>query len=481
MLSLLSALLIAQANPTQANPEIVHTQEVRSLPGQLNSVPVFNSNSPEWVKQEGILLSTFPLTDKQVPAAHLNFEFEGKFDIFAHHFTNAVLNGQPLYLGILVENPGSEPVTIKILEAASYLVQPDAPYIDLPAFADNTANNIHAGPGDRAMSDVLRGLRQAGFPEEVIIPPGESTLLLNHPIPIQGLEPPTNGRSSLMRVESDGKVYVASMAMFGKVNADGTGRSPTLAEWQQMLQTSGLAGPRDRVPTPPEQTTGQLIYGRVAGVSEGSEWQGQLTDRPDSNDLTIPTAGNAFSYAIATVRGGTLGTNQVQTAKMLVRYPDTAYEAHGNYAVSYDLSLPLYNPTDSKQTVTLAVQTPMKENQLSQGGLRFRKTPVGPAYFRNTIRVRYSDNRGESQTRYVHLWHRRGQPGEPLVTLELPPGDRKLVEVDFFYPPDSTPPQVLTVKTLEQNQAGFPIFLVVFGIGTTAITATLLYPRLRHR
>ena len=28
---------------------------------------------------------------------------------------------------------------------------------------------------------------------------------------------------------------------------------------------------------------------------------------------------------------------------MLVRYPDTAYRAHGNYGIRYSFRLPLYN------------------------------------------------------------------------------------------------------------------------------------------
>jgi hypothetical protein len=51
------------------------------------------------------------------------------------------------------------------------------------------------------------------------------------------------------------------------------------------------------------------------------------------------------------------------------------------------------------------------------------------------------------QTRYVHLVQRRGQQGEPLVKLEMKSGEKRLVEVDFIYPPDASPPQVLTVKT----------------------------------
>jgi hypothetical protein len=53
------------------------------------------------------------------------------------------------------------------------------------------------------------------------------------------------------------------------------------------------------------------------------------------------------------------------------------------------------------------------------------------------------------QSRYIHLVQRRGQPGEPLVKLEMKAGETQLVEVDFIEPPDASPPQVLTVKTNE--------------------------------
>ena len=61
-------------SPTPAKPapqEILVNNEVRSLPGSLDNVPMLNSDSPEWVKKEGILLSTFPPEGKKVPAAHL--------------------------------------------------------------------------------------------------------------------------------------------------------------------------------------------------------------------------------------------------------------------------------------------------------------------------------------------------------------------------------------------------------------------------
>lgn len=444
-----ASVVLAQASPTpKPSPQIiVQPQEVRALPGKLDNVPMFNSNSPEWVKTEGILLSTFPPSGKAVPAAHLNFPFQGRFDVFLHHQTHTPKDLQTFYLGLIVHNPGKQPVTVDVLQGATYLTQ-DAPYITLSPYIENPENTVYAGPGDRAVHDVLKGKRHTDFPAKLVIPPGQSRMLLNHPTPVRNLEKPINGRSALIRLNSSGKVYAASLTMFAKKNPDGSDKAPTLAEWQALLNKGNLAGPRDKTPTPPEQTSGQLIYGRVAGVQQGSKWQAQLVDRSGAKDFTIPQPGQAVSYPLSTLRGGRLGTNQVQTARMLVRYPDTAYEAHGNYCVEYNLGLPLYNPTNKPQTVALTVETPLKEDKLSRGGLLFQKPPRDFPFFRGSVRLRYKDEQGKDKTRYVHLWHRTGQVLEPLETLVLPPGSRKAVQVDFIYPPDSTPPQVLTVKTL---------------------------------
>lgn len=437
-------LLLAQTPPAPTPQEIVQPQEVRPLPGQLDQVPVFNSNSPEVVLTEGILLSTFPPTGKRSQPAHLNFPFKGRFDIFAHHIARAepADNLRSLYLGIILHNPGTQPVTVDILQAASYLSQPDAPFIQLPPIVENPDGSVYAGPGSRAMNDVLRGQRQAEFPATLTIAPGEHRLLLNAPIPVRELTPPLNGRSTLMRLRSSDTVYAASLAQFAKINPDGSERAPNLAEWQQVLTKGELVTPRDRTPTPPN-ASGSMIYGRVAGVARGSQWQARL----GNPDLTIPQPGNAFSYGISTLRGGMQGTGQIQTAPMLVRYPDTAYEAHGNYGIHYSLALPLYNPTNTSRTVTIKLQTPIKEDRLAAGGLRFLEPPAPQVFFRGTVRVRYPDAQGNPQTRYVHLVQRRGQRGEPLVSLNMAGGDRTLVEVDLLYPPDATPPQVLTVET----------------------------------
>lgn len=450
MLTFLAALTLAQTNPTPPPPqEIVQPQEVRPLPGQLDAVPVFNSNSPELVGGEGILLSTFPPEGMADPAAHLNFAFSGRFDVFAHHVFRALTpeDLRSIYIGILLHNPGDRPVTVDILQAASYLSQPDAPFITLPAVVENPLGTVYAGPGSRVTSDILRGRRQTEFPAQIVIPPGEDRLLMNLPIPVATLDPPLNGRSTLMRVRSNGTVYLASLALLAEVDETGAEQPPTLEAWRSLLETGRLSEPRDNPPTPLD-ATGEFRYGRVAGVSQGSQWVAQVVDDAIAQTLAIPAPGSAFSYGLSTLARGRMGTEQSQTAPMLVRYPDTAYEAHGNYGVEYALTLPLHNPTDETQVVTLALQTAIKEDELSQDGLRFFDPPASQTFFRGTVRFRYTDDRGLPQTRYLHLVQRRGQQEAPMVTLAMPGGDRRLVEMTFLYPPDATPPQVLTIRTL---------------------------------
>lgn len=436
--------------------EVVRPQPVRSLSGSLDHIPVFNSNSPELVKAEGILLSTLSPQGKATPAAHLDFVFNGRFDLFAHHIAKAdpPEDLRTLYLGVIAYNPSDVPVTIDLLQGVSYLSQPDAPFIDLPSLVENPEGDVFAGPGSRATSDVLRGRRQENLPERLTIPAGEMAMVLNVPIPVRSLTPPINGRSTLIRLRSDGPVQLASLGMFAKPVASlvlpeggeaiAGERAPTLEEWRSLLETGALSSPRDRVPTPLDSPDA-VIYSRVAGVARGSQWKTTLTD-PERNYLAIPTAGGAFSYGLSTLHKGRLGTGQNQSAEMLRRYPDTAYQAHGNYGIAYDLSLPLINDTGEPQTVAIALETPIKEDALSKDGLRFFEPLPTQNFFRGTVRIRYVDDQKLPRTRYVHLVHKRGQQGDPLVELRLEPGEHRLVRVDFLYPPDATPPQVLTVR-----------------------------------
>ena len=140
---------LAQASEEPAEPvEFTTDQQVRPLPGQLDGVPVFNSNSPELVADPGILLSTFPPAGMATPEAHLDFAFDGRFDIFAHHVYKAADYDEEvpvlldsMYVGIVIHNPGDEAVTVRVLDGASYVSQPDAPFIPLPDFVPFSRNN----------------------------------------------------------------------------------------------------------------------------------------------------------------------------------------------------------------------------------------------------------------------------------------------------------------------------------------------------
>ncbi|MDV3350438.1 DUF3370 domain-containing protein [Leptothoe sp. LEGE 181152] len=461
---------IAQNRAPEIIPQI---QEVRPLPGRLDNVPVFNSNSPELIESEGILLSTFPSQGKAEPSAHLDYAFEGRFDIFDHHVVRARDDSdtRTRYLGILLHNPSRRPVTLKFREAASYLSQ-EAPWHGRNDVEFNLASNQFSGPGSRLMNEILRDRRQSFWPNDVVIPPQASYLLLNAPLPVRRLSvatdgsvpagsellPPlpsnlngnrSNARSTLLRLSSDGPVYAASLTMLAPLTESGGERVPTTDEWLQVLINGNLATPRDLKPTHPGRQANPFIYGRVAGVSQGSSWQARLSDRRSSR-LKIPETGKQISYAISTVDHNTFGTGQIQSARMLRRYSDTAYRAHGNYGTEYDLTLPLHNPTDQPKTVALSVQTPL-QNETIKNALTFLTAHDSRIFFRGTVLFLYTNDQGERRADYIHLVQRRGQLGSPLVELTLEPGEERSVEVQFLYPPDATPPQVLTLTTYENN------------------------------
>lgn len=464
MLPFIPPSLIAQATATVAPIErryITQLQEIRTLPGQLNDVLVFNSNSPEVIQTSGILLSSFPKSGKLFPNAHLNQPLQGRFDIFTHHIARPFNEKRPLYQGLLIHNPTSKPITIRVLQAASYLNSTDAPFIELPPQVEDPIGRFYSGPGSRLMSDILRRRNQPQFPSYIIIPPQKSQMLFTLLIPNR------SSRSTLMRLDSSGPVYLANLTQQAIVEIPKTAkpkpqdkyrhitpivlRAPSLEEWKTVLIKGKLVTPRDLVPTPPERfglDEKDKIYGRVAGISVGSEWFARLTDQPRKSYLTIPKKGKGFSYPLSTVTAATFGTKQVQSAPMLVRYPDTAYRAHGNYGVHYNLTLPLYNPSEQPQSITVTVQTPLKDEQYSDR-LLFVDPAQGQVFFRGTVRVAYRNAGSLSSIRYYHLVQRQGQQGESLLKIEIPARSIREVNLDFLYPPDATPPQVLTIQASE--------------------------------
>ncbi|MEL7141797.1 MAG: DUF3370 domain-containing protein [Cyanobacteria bacterium J06573_11] len=455
----------------QAGGEVITIpQEVRTLPGGLDNVPVFNSNSPEIISSDGILLSTFPGRGKSDPSAHLNYTFNGRFDVFSHH----VARGQDdrdtrtVYESILIHNPGDRAVTLTVREGASHISQ-ESPWNEIASGSSNLYSNNFSGPGSRVMNDILRDRRQASLPAQVTIPPRESYLLLNAPIPLRRLDvatdgtlppgstitpPPTsassgegprlNGRSTLMRLHSSGPVYAASLAMHAP-QSNGNERVPTIDDWKQLLFRGRLASPRDLAPSRPGSRENPFRYGRVAGIAQGSQWRATLTDNR-SSQLNIPNPGEQISYGLSTLERHTFGTGQVQSAPMLSRYGDTAYRANGNYGIEYNLDLPLYNSSDSPKTVSLSVQTPLQNDGLDNA-LQFHSRPESRVFFRGTVLFLYREDDGRSRAFYTYLEQNRGEQGQPLIQVTLAPGEQRDVNFQFLYPPDATPPQVLTIST----------------------------------
>jgi hypothetical protein len=439
----------AASSPAGQADEIVERQDVRPLPGGLNDNLMFNSNSPEVVQSEGILLSTFPGAKLKVPVAHLNQTLSGEFSLFAHHISKAVsaTDLRTLYLGLIVSNASTEPVKLKVENGATYDSQPDAPFIPLPPLVENPDGNVFAGPGDRVTDDVLRGRRQDCLPADLELSPGETKVLVCQPIPVANLTPPLNGRSMLLNVKSNGPVHVATLAMYAPKDALGNEREPTKEEWQDLLAGSGLAGPREKEATPPG-AVGSFHYGRVAGVQRGTAWKAVLSDSSAPGSvLSLPDADVPVSFVLSTVDKKTLGTKQIQSAPLMVRYPDSAYQAHGNYGVEYDLTLPLFNAEHNARLVALEVQTPARQQADS---VVFEKSPADRVFFRGTVCIQYKDEAGHERRHYVHIAEKLGERAAPLQTFSIPARSRKDLRVRFFYPPDATPPQILTIRTLRQ-------------------------------
>lgn len=420
--------------PATTPSRITVPQIVLPLPGSLDSTPVFYSNSPEIVLTPGVLLSTFPANDRSNPEAHLNFPLEGRFDVFFHHVTNSKkVSPRTLYLGLLIGNRSEKKVHVELLEALSYTSQPDSPFITLDPVLDNQRGKYHAGPGDRVTLDQLRKKKQGGWHRRFELDPGEMKVVYQLPL--------KNGRTGALKLQSDGPVYLASLAASAKEKSFFREKSPELSDWISMLDLP-LVSPRDKTPTTPG-APGALIFGRVAGVQAGSSWQGYLSNDADKTKLSL-RSNDLISFPFSTVIGGTHGTNQVQAAPMLVRYPDTAYASHGNYGLLYELTVPLHNAGNQDIFAGISLQTPLKDWNKSDS-LQFFESPPNKIFFRGTVKFDWFSARGKHHTKLVHLVQKQGQREAPLIEIPLAVGEQVNVQVSLVYPADCTPPQVLTI------------------------------------
>ncbi|MEY4358663.1 MAG: hypothetical protein RLZZ631_149 [Cyanobacteriota bacterium] len=445
-------LAATTATPTQAASAapapILRPQTVAPLPGSLDGVLVVNDNNPELITAPGILLSTFPSAGRADPKAHLDVPLNGRFDLFSHH----VYAGKPdsldstLWLAVLAQPRGNQPVTLQLLSGSTALSQatdkqqPDAPFLPLPALMPQDGHT-YSGPGSRVASELLNRQRSPLLPERWTLPPGKATALMVLPLPVRGLDPLLNGRNLQLRLQSNGPVSLATLAAFGEGD-----QPPPASRWSELLE--GGLSPKEHTPTP-RGASGRIVYSRVSGVQIGSSWNGTITD-PGKPYLSTSRA--PISWPIASLERGSLGTGQVQTAELKAFYPGTAWAAHGNYGIEYNLAIPLRNTGSQAVQLQLAIESPLKSDQ-AQGGLRFNPQPGKSVMFRGTVETSGLDDEagGAAGRRSVHLVQRVGQEGPSLGTVSLAPGASRQLRVRLIYPADATPPQVLSLLPVKQS------------------------------
>ena len=437
---------VSADQPKEAEGTLRRQQQVRALPGQLDEVLMVNDNNPELITGEGILVSTFA----QKPG--LNLALNGRFDLFSHH----VYAGQPdqldstLWLAVVAKPVGEAPVTLRLLEGSTSLSQATrkgqtgSPFLPLPSLMAESGTAIASGPGSKVAGDLLRGDKAHELPQQWTIPAGSITPLVVLPIPVAGLDPLLNGRNLQLRLQSSGSIHLATLAAYGDDD-----KAPGAQRWSKLLQ-AGKQSPKEHQPTP-RGARGRMVYSRVSGVQVGSTWNATLTD-PGSNYLNV--GGAPISWPISSLERGDLKTGQVQTAELHVFDSGTAWAAHGNYGVEYDLTLPLRNEDSQQRTVAVTLESPEK-NGSGNGQLVFKSNNSGPVMFRGPIEVTGLD--GEqgrpSGRRRFHLVLRRGQQGPQLGLITLAPGEQRSVRIRLLYPADATPPQVLSLLPVKQSTA----------------------------
>ncbi|MEB3204952.1 MAG: DUF3370 family protein [Candidatus Sericytochromatia bacterium] len=385
---------------------------VHPLPGQLDSVPLLNSNHPEILRDTGIALSTLPWSG----AVHLGQPQTGSFGIFAHHNNRS---GRTLAQGILLHNPSDRPVTVTVRSTAVRTTT-EAPYRDRRSdVAADPAGTLVSGPGDATASLALRQLLE-GEARTLTLPAGGWLPLSLKGVP-QGAE-----ITSRLDLETDGPVHAA--VVFDEADA-GVDRMVDRLRGGRRLPPN----PGDKTPTEPG-APGPIIFGRVAGIQEGRSWQGKLELEPGSG-YTLAGPSTEKGFLLVGKASNTLGTGQDQAAPLPHRYADAAYKAHGNYGVLHELEVPLANASATTQRVAFLFDTPTPAPGLSRA-------------FRGTLAFTWKGSDGATRTHYANVNQRAGEDASvPLLELDLPPGTATPVSVRFIYPANATPPHVLRIAT----------------------------------
>jgi hypothetical protein len=203
----------------------------------------------------------------------------------------------------------------------------------------------------------------------------------------------------------------------------------------------------------------QTVFSRLSRAIIAGEFEpGSRVSEPTLSTM-LGVSRAPISWPISSLVRGSHGTGQVQTAELKASYPGTAWAAHGNYGVEYDLRLPLRNDTGRPVSLQLALESPLKGDK-PQDGLKFRQGAGGSVWFRGSVEVAGLDGpEGKPLGREgFHLVLRSGQEGPSLGTVTLAPGAQRQLRLRLIYPADATPPQVLSLLPLQPPAAaGAPV------------------------
>jgi hypothetical protein len=341
--------------------------------------------------------------------------------VFTHHQNRS---GRNLFQALVLHNPGKEPVKVQVGPSAASFTN-SAPYRDHGGSpAPDPWGWRSSGPGDVTAGKFLRGER-AIHANSITLKPGETRVV--HSL----LIPPKNEGTGQFRFSAEGPVHGAVVIEEAP---------PTDASVKARMAAGKLLArnPEDKLPTPPG-APGQLIFGRVSGVQKGAAWRATATNDGAGKTFRITEQDTSQSYVIVGKRSNTLGTGQDHAAPLERRYDDTAYAAHGNYGVTYEVALPVRNETQDTREVKIFFDSPGQPLPLSR-------------VFRGQIAIDITDAKGRTSTQYMHVSQRAGDMGEaPLTTIQLPPGESRAVKLRLVYPANSTPPHALRIETGPQT------------------------------
>ncbi|MEZ0368599.1 MAG: DUF3370 family protein [Candidatus Sericytochromatia bacterium] len=434
----LLAFLLAGCGPLlRQQPEVpaesfIEPVNMLPLPGQLDAEPLLHSNNPERIERPGVLLSTLP----GAAGPFLNHALTGTFSVFLHHLARTpVFDGRRLWIGLLAHNHGPETLRIDLNQGNAFLTWPDAPFISLATQLPNDSGQVFAGPGDRVALATLRG--ESSLPvQNWELAPGSDTLLFQWLVPTNPLlfVQQDNALSALLRFHASAGIDLSLVAL---LQSD----TPGASDWLAMLNTGQRAGPADGEATLYDPTkpppAGPFRFSRVAGLTQGARWQGMLEiDLAQFNRQAYPVSGLYLKD---------LETHQNQSAQLLARIPGSAVESHGNYGVHYQLKLQLNNSSSHARNLSLALQQPLK---VKDAKAEFRRKPSEQVRFRGSLKLTHG-----GQSRYYHLVLHEGEQAQPFASLSLPPQTSEQALLEWVYPPDATPPQLLTIATGPERPA----------------------------